>query len=161
MIFLKKLKDKFITFVNNLYSSIDKLTNKIFSKRSNLFDSEYVKIYHHKDFSYAFVDINKINLLSKQELESLLNYIINSVDTYLIQKDSVLINIITKVIFKDQLNIIYTHSLTYKQLFNLNDFHFWKSLLDKDIKELLNNYNDSQIVKIEFRFDYIAPSDLK
>ncbi len=67
---------------------------------------------------------------------------------------------ITKIVLKDKLNIIYTHSLTYKLLFTLNDLDKWKSLIDKDITELLNQYNDSNIIKIEFRFDYISTESL-
>ncbi len=161
MFFFDQLKNTFGKLFTTLSSAVDKLASKIFSKTPNNFDSEFVKVYNHNDFSYVFVDINKMNLLSEKEMNNLMNYIIESIKAHLSSKQSVLINIITKMVFKDQLNILYTHSLTYKLLFTSDDLAKWKTLLNRDIKELLNHYNDSQLIKIEFRFDYITPSDLK
>lgn len=159
MLFLEKFKNKVNQLFDVLSSSINKLKDRIFTHTSDSFDPNSLRIHNHQDFSYAFVDIDKINLLSK-EFQSLLNYIIDSIKKHLLFNNSILINIITKIILKDKLNIIYTHSLTYKLLFTLNDLDKWKNLIDKDITELLNQYNDSSIIKIEFRFDYIGTESL-
>ncbi len=150
---LKNNLDRLFTIFN---SSVDKLKRKIFKKNLKLPNFEYVKVYNQSEFSHAFVDLSKVNLLSKNEFEDLLEYITNSIRQHLLDKNSTLINIIVKIVFKDELDLIYTHSITYKLLFTPNELENWKIIIEKDIKELLNRYSNSQITKLEIRFDYIT-----
>lgn len=161
MFFLRNLKDKFYKLINVVQSSFEELKNKVFNKSTGLINFEDIKIYHHFDFSYAFVPLNVIKLLPEKEFSNLIDYIINSIDQNLEKKGDIFINIITKVILNDDLNICYIHSLTYKELFTLNSLHIWKNKLNIDLKELLSQYNDSKLEKIELRFDYIRSNDLK
>ncbi len=160
MLFFEKIKNKINKLFDVLSSSINKLKDKIFPQTSSSFNIDSLRIYNHQDFSYAFVDVNKINLLS-EEFQNLLHHVVDLIIKHLSFNKSVLINIITKVILKDQLDIIYTHSLTYKSLFTVNDINKWQILINKEIRGLLTQYNDSNIIKVEFRFDYILPNDLK
>lgn len=161
MLFLKNLKDKLNKFIKMVQSSFEKLKNQIFKKTKNSCSFENIKIYHHLDFSYAFVTLNNIYFLVEDEFNDIIDYIVRSIGDHLKKDEPVLINIITKVILNDKLNISYIHSLTYKELFNFKDLTLWKTKLEIDLKELLNQYNDSQLQKIEFRFDYIRSGDLK
>lgn len=153
--FFGNLKNKFNKLIDKVYSSFIELKNKIIPTKSIDLNSENIKVYHHLDFSYIFIDLNKINLLSEQEFDSLLNSVINSLEIHLNKNNSVLINIIPKIIFKDELGIIYTHSLTSNMLFTLNNLDNWKTTFERDIRDLLSQYNDSKITKLEFRCDYI------
>lgn len=160
MLFFENLKNKLNKLINVFNSSINEFKRKVFNEDINDFNLEHLKIYNQKDFIQVFIDATKINLLSKTDFEKLLNYLITLIRKNYDYKTSILINVITKVIFKDELNIIYTHSITYKSLFSLGNLEDWKLLLDKDIKELLNRYNNSQLLKIEIRFDFITPTNI-
>lgn len=141
--------------LTKISSYFERISDTLFTNKSSAISYDGVKIYHHNNFSHIFINTQLYNLLSDTEFLLLLDYITQSIKLSINVNDSPLINIITKVIFKDKLGIIYTHSLTYKSLFTLDSLNDWPKLLNKDIKDLLEHYNDSTLQNIEFRFDYI------
>lgn len=159
MSFLKKLENKFNQFIDIIDKSISKLQGFISSKILNPINTETVEIYHHKDFSYVFINTDKINLLSEKELDIILKHISNSIKLHLNYNDSILINIITQLKLKDNLDINYTHSLTYGLLFNLKSLPNWMAMVNSGIQDILSLYKDSKLLKIELRFDYITSED--
>lgn len=156
--FFGNLKNTFNKLIDKVYSSFIELKNKIIPTKSIDLNSENIQIYHHLDFSYIFINLDKINLLSEREFDCLLSSMITSLEIHLDKNNSVLINIIPKIIFKDELGIIYTHSLASNTLFTLSNLDNWKITFERDIRDLLNQYNDSKIIKLEFRCDYIHSS---
>ncbi len=160
MLFFENLKNKLNKLINVLNSSINEFKRKVFNEDVNNFNLECLKVYNQKDFMQVFIDATKINLLSENDLEKLLNHLITLIRKNYDYKTSILINVITKVIFKDELNLIYTHSITYKSLFSFENLEDWKLFLNKDIKELLNRYNNSQLLRLEIRFDFITPTNI-
>ena len=156
MSFLKNLKNKFNQFVDIIDKSLLKLQNFISSKFVKPINAEVVQIYHHKEFSYVFISTDKLNLLSEKELNIILNYISSSIRLHLNANDSILINIITQLKLKDNIDINYTHSLTYGLLFNLKSLPNWIAMVNSGIHDILSLYKDSQLLKIELRFDYIT-----
>ncbi len=153
MTFLKKLKSYFLEIFKDVKLFPFNFFNKGPEKSLNY--EEYVNIYHAEQFSVAFVNEKFITLFGYQQLNELITYIINSIQQYIKNDTSIFINIICTLVLIDNIGITYTHSLTYKKLFKINDLLSWEKQLLLNINEISNRYNDSNLRKIEIRFDYI------
>lgn len=154
MNFLKIFTNRVNTWVKDISFLYTKLKNFFYKGKNSQVEKDNIKTYHHQQFSYIFISTDN-GILGNDSLSYYLNFIKIEIQSHLQQNNSVLINAITKVVFEDDLNIIYTRSLTVKELFKLENFEDWSSFIKQSIKNLLIEYKDSKIKKIEFRFDYI------
>ncbi len=152
MSFFENIKTYLSTIIDNSKDFFKKILKK---QEKTLSYEKSVAIHHSNDFSYVFISSEFISIFNEKDFSQMLDYLVLNIKNYLNNNSTICINIICTLMFKDNLGIIYTHSLTYKKLFTILNFTEWKKQMILDINELLTRYNDSNLLKIEFRFDYI------
>ncbi len=156
MSLLKKIKTYFNSIKENVVSIYTNLKKKL--RPTSAFnipiDPKVLKMYHHDNFSNIFIYFKEFPF-SNDILVKSLNKIFNDVKENLKTYNLVLFNIVIKFKFRDDLNLVYHQSITYKELFSLKDIPTLISKLENDTQDLLNQYKDSSLEVLEIRIDYI------
>jgi hypothetical protein len=164
-----QLNREFLDYiVNKITPMLEKLHGRVvdffFPKKDGVVES-LVKYYHESD-----VSVIVIRMEDPAYLEEAISFSFDKVEDYLdsrsfsfvkveddldIRKKRNVFNLIIKLQFVDDLKVAYTQSLTYKELFTRSMIKTLKVDLVRDIYELLNQYKESHLKRVEIRVDYI------
>lgn len=141
---------------NNIIDRIKPILKKYYEKSAKFFwpksskMEDKVKYYHKSNVSVIIIKMEDYSLL-----EEVINFSFNKVEEHLCLKKLKVFNLIVKLQFVDDLNTTYNQSLTYKELFTIETIGVLKMDLVRDIHELLNQYKESTLSRIEIRVDYL------